>query len=669
MSQSNFSDWIGVRLFGRRSCRFWTATILAVVILTNMASLVVAEHDDEDSRERKTRYSFQRIATFPVFLNTSPNLQTVAEIVDASEDGKLLLYTDSQNENLGFVDINNPHDPLPGGVVSLGGAPTSVAVAGPWALAVVNTSPSLAMPSGQLKVVDLATRSVVRTLELEGQPDCIALSPDRRYAAITIENERDEDLGDGRPPQSPPGFLVIVDLIGSPSQWSLRKVDLVGIADLFPEDPEPEFVDINIFNIAAVTLQENNHIVLVHLPTGTILHHWSAGLVDLSNVDVTENNLIELEGNLFQVPREPDGVAWISPFQLATADEGDLDGGSRGFTIFDLLGKVQFTSGNAFEHLVTRLGHYPEERSENAGNEPEGVEFSTYSAGRFLFVGSERSSVVVVYQVDFFRHPKLLQVLPAGVGPEGLLAIPKRNLLAVASEEDDRAATVRSTITLYQLKRGGPTYPTMLSANRTDKLPVPWAGLSGLAADPDRWNQIYTIYDSFYRESRIFPVQVSGKRAVITDEIILRDSSDKTLNLDAEGIAVRKPGGFWIASEGAGSVDDPMLPVTSVNLLLTVTPSGTVLDQIQLPAAVNELQRRFGFEGVAAVGSGQEEVVYVAFQREWVNDPKDQVRIGRYEVATEAWSFFYYPLDTPTSPNGGWVGLSELVALTPRPLP
>jgi hypothetical protein len=56
-------------------------------------------------------------------------------------------------------------------------------------------------------------------------------------------------------------------------------------------------------------------------------------------------------------------------------------------------------------------------------------------------------------------------------------------------------------------------------------------------------------------------------------------------------------------------------------------------------------------------------MVYVAFQREWVDDPDDHVRIGRYEAETGEWTFFYYPLDAPTSPNGGWVGLSEITSL------
>ncbi|MGH8567122.1 MAG: hypothetical protein ACREXU_03675 [Gammaproteobacteria bacterium] len=436
-----------------------------------------AGHDDG--------HVFQRIATFPVFLNTDEDAQTGAEIVSASEDGRLLIYTDSQSERLGFVDIAEPGAPKPQGVLAMSGEPTSVAVSGPYALAVVDTSPSFSAPSGELVVVNLTTRDIVRRIDLGGQPDSIAVSPDRRYAAITIENERDEEAGDGRPPQSPPGFVVIVDLEGPPADWGTRKVDLVGIPGLFPDDPEPEFVDINDRNVAAVTLQENNHVVLIDLPTARIRRHWDAGTVDLRQVDVLENDLIELDGELNEVPREPDGVAWISPFRLATADEGDLDGGSRGFTIFDRKGEVRFAAGNALEHRVTRIGHFPEDRSENKGNEAEGMEYGQYGHDRFLFVASERSSVITVYQIILGR-PRLVQVLPAGVAPEGVLAIPSRGLLVVASEVDDAEVNIRSTITIYALESGPPRYPTIRSANRADGLPIPWGALSALAAD--RWD-------------------------------------------------------------------------------------------------------------------------------------------------------------------------------------
>jgi len=607
------------------------------------------------------RQVFKRIAAFPVFLNTDQGTETAAEIMSASEDGSLLIYTDSVSGNLGFVDIADPRDPKPRGVLGMAGRPTSVAVAGPYALAVVNTSESFSDPSGELAVVEIENRSIVRRIDLGGQPDSIAVSPDQRYAAIAIENERDEDAGDGRPPQSPPGFVVIVDLLGQPAHWETRKIDLIGIPALFPEDPEPEYVAINARNIAAVTLQENNHVVLVDLPSGQIVEHWGAGMVDLRQIDVVENGLIELDGELAEVLREPDAVAWISPFRLATADEGDLDGGSRGFTIFDRGGEVRFTAGNAVEHLVARVGHYPEDRSENKGNEAEGVAYGQYGGHRFLFLGSERSHLIAVYRIALGR-PKLMQVLPAGPGPEGLLVIPSRGLFAVASEVDGADSNIRSTITIYALEQGRPSYPTIRSENRGDGTPIPWGALSSLAAD--RWEPrtLYTAYDSFYGQSRIFSLDIGRTPAVITGELVLRRNSE-TVDLDIEGIAQRPDRGYWAVSEGAGSVDDPERPVTSLNLLLKITSDGAIVDEVRLPDSVNDLQRRFGFQGVASGGRGNKELVYVAFQREWVNDPKHRVRIGRYQPATGVWTFFYYPIEAATSSNGDWVGLSELVAL------
>jgi hypothetical protein len=247
---------------------------------------------------------FRRIATFPVFLNTDVDSETVAEIVAATRDGKLLVYTDSETENIGFVDIRNPYKPMPDGVVAVDGEPTSVAVLDRYyrkfALAAVDTSEDFVNTSGLLQVINIRTRKIVRTIELGGQPDSIAVSPDGRYAAIAIENERDEDLGDGRPPQPPPGFVVIVDLWGPPKFWRTRTVDLVGIPDLFPEDPEPEFIDINGKNIAAVTLQENNHNVLIDLRKGKVIRDWPLGGVNLKHIDIEENDLIELKGKQFK---------------------------------------------------------------------------------------------------------------------------------------------------------------------------------------------------------------------------------------------------------------------------------------------------------------------------------------------------------------------------------
>lgn len=199
------------------------------------------------------------------------NAITSAEIVDITADGAMLVYTDALAARIGFIDIRDPAKPVARGALDVPGDPTSLAIHRSWVLVAVNTSqdPDGAgplnrynAPSGELLVIDLATRTTVRTIDLGGQPDSITVSPNgERYAAIVIENERDED--DGLIPQPPAGFLQVLDLAGQPNRWSLRKVELTGLAEVAPDHPEPEFVDINGRNQAVITLQENNHLVIV----------------------------------------------------------------------------------------------------------------------------------------------------------------------------------------------------------------------------------------------------------------------------------------------------------------------------------------------------------------------------------------------------------------------
>ena len=35
-------------------------------------------------------------------------------------------------------------------------------------------------------------------------------------------------------------------------------------------------------------------------------------------------------------------------------------------------------------------------------------------------------------------------------------------------------------------------------------------------------------------------------------------------------------------------------------------------------------------------------------------------RIGKYDPLAKTWTFVFFPLDAPESPNGGWVGLSDI---------
>ena len=583
--------------------------------------------------------------------------QTVAEITAVSRDGRTLIYTDSPGNRIGLVDIRDPKDPKPAGFVQLEGEPTSVAVHHHYALVAVNTSLSFAQPDGVLAVFDIrnpAQPKRVATLPMGGQPDSIAISPKGRYAAVAIENERDEDLNDGLIPQLPAGFLRIVDLKGQPSRWSTRDVDLTGLAEVAPGDPEPEYVSINDQDVAAVTLQENNHIVLVDLRRGRVLRHFSAGQVDLEGVDVEENDRIQPVGVLEGKRREPDSITWVGPL-LATANEGDYEdangeaGGSRSFTLFDYNGRVWHEAGTSMEHAFIRAGHYPENRSENKGIEPEGIASASFRKQDFLFVGSERGNAVAVYDVARPWAPVMHQLLPAGMGPEGILPIPARNLLVVSSEEDSAEDGYRSTLSIYQYGAKHASYPEIRS---TDSDLIPWGALSGLVADRAAPDRLYAVPDSYYKTSRIFAIDTSKTPAVIDRQIELRKAG-KTVDYDLEGIAQANNGDFWLASEGNAKAKP--------NLLIHANATGEVLAEYALPENVAAQRTSNGFEGLSVVGEGTSTRVYVAFQREWKNDPTGKVRIGVFNPSNGEWGFVHYPLDAAA--EGAWVGLSELTSI------
>src|SRR5690606_3303049 len=187
----------------------------------------------------RAEMTFNRVATFAVADNLPADVDketpTSSEIITATEDGNTLVYSDSPLGAVGFVDITDPKAPKAGGIVRIEGEPTSVVVTGGKVLAGVNTSGSKATPSGNLTIIDIASKAVEATCDLGGQPDSLALSKDGRFLAIAIENERDEDVNDGALPQMPSGNLKIVSLDnGTPDCGAIKTVELTGLSEVAP---------------------------------------------------------------------------------------------------------------------------------------------------------------------------------------------------------------------------------------------------------------------------------------------------------------------------------------------------------------------------------------------------------------------------------------------------
>ncbi|WP_051294226.1 choice-of-anchor I family protein [Gemmobacter nectariphilus] len=144
----------------------------------------------------------------------------------------------------------------------------------------------------------------------------------------------------------------------------------------------------------------------------------------------------------------------ISTVDGDTDGDGDIDVlhsyGGRSFTIFDADGTVVFDSGAQFERLIAQYrvpnafnndtrGSDPDvvsdNRSDNKGPEPEGIAVGEIGGKTFAFVGLERDSGIMVYDITdpakatFATYiecssegdvsPEVVQFVPAESSPTG----------------------------------------------------------------------------------------------------------------------------------------------------------------------------------------------------------------------------------------------------------
>lgn len=149
----------------------------------------------------------------------------------------------------------------------------------------------------------------------------------------------------------------------------------------------------------------------------------------------------------------------------STTTLGDIDGdgdydalynyGARSFTIWSGAGELVYDSGNDIAtktlELTPEAFNGDDSRSDDKGAEPEAVTIQKIGDRSILFVGLERNSQVMVYDISNPSYPEFIQILesPGDVAPEGLLAIdasdsPTGKELLVVSNE------VSGTVTFYE---------------------------------------------------------------------------------------------------------------------------------------------------------------------------------------------------------------------------
>ena len=276
-----------------------------------------------------------------------------------------------------------------------------------------------------------------------------------------------------------------------------------------------------------------------------------------------------------------------------------------------------------------RLGHYPDERSENKGIEPEHVEYGKFRNCEMLFVNSERSSLTFIFEVSDPENPEFLQALPAIRTPEQGVALPSRSLYLSASESTDFDLDIDSGINIYECQYQ--QYPFLESADE-DGLPIPWGSIAGLTGEED--GTLWAVEGEFFRFPQILEIDGNAHPPLITEAIRITNSTGELIeNLSPVGIDLTEDG-FVIVDKASYS-------------LLLLDSNGVLQDTAPV-SPVNSMVSGVAFD---------QEIGYV------VTELDGTVVVCNLTLTCNV-SVFTYPLDAPESQeNGSTVVLKDIASL------
>jgi DNA-binding beta-propeller fold protein YncE len=407
------------------------------------------------------RYEFKPLATYQV--------AGTAEVLTATTDGQLLLYTNPARGSVDIVDISAPATPAVLASVSLPGTPTSVAVSpdGAWALATVylaagleGTAASNPHYPGALTLIDLrtpASAAVVAMIGVGHQPQSVAVtrSGPNMYALVAIENAPvlQGDQPDAMADVSLPGSVQIISFDPDrPANYRVAALDLsrdrltrAGV--LAPADPQPKHIAVSgDQTLAAAALRGNNGIVIFEPYNLEIKRLFGAGMVtdrlaDRQSEQQTEPTETNPADALAEQPaggqRAPVGLAF-SPdgrFVLsADAGESAVTGG-RGFSVWTLEGEHVWDDGGELERRAAEQGFLAASGAQQRGIEPAGIATARFGGDDYALVTSASGAFLAIYAITDPLAPRFVQLLATGSGPASVVALEKQGLVVTGDRD------------------------------------------------------------------------------------------------------------------------------------------------------------------------------------------------------------------------------------------
>ncbi|WP_339273981.1 stalk domain-containing protein [Paenibacillus sp. FSL W8-0426] len=115
-------------------------------------------------------------------------------------------------------------------------------------------------------------------------------------------------------------------------------------------------------------------------------------------------------------------------------DDG-VKAGGRGISVWDLQGKRVYDSQNLIDEATAKAGLYPDDRSPNKGSEVENLTVSTVDGRTYAAVASERADAILFFDLADPANPDYLGLIrAAGESPEGIHRVNGRSLFVSADE-------------------------------------------------------------------------------------------------------------------------------------------------------------------------------------------------------------------------------------------
>jgi hypothetical protein len=444
-----------------------------------------------------------------------------AEIVAHDPATQRLFVVNAKAATIDVLDIGDPTAPKNVHTIDVtpfGAVANSVAAHG--GLVAVAVEAAVRQQPGKVVFFDARSFAVRGAVDVGAGPDMLTFTPNGRFVLVANEGEPNADYS-----VDPEGSVSVVEVpchgaaprarVAGFSRWNARPLER-GIrifgknAPTVAQDLEPEYIAISKDSRTAwVTLQENNAMAVVDIPSATVLALRALGEKDhslpgqgLDPSDADGANAIapwpvrglympdaiasfEHQGQSYLVlanegdAREytgfaeakrvkslaldplafPNGSALktdaqLGRLQVSTAS-GDVDGdgdfdalyafGTRSISIRRPDGSLVWDSGEELERITlealpdrfnaNHTANARDARSDDKGPEPEGVTIGRAFGMTLAFVGLERISGVVTYDVtnpfapraldyvntrDFTKNPETETAVAGDLGPEGL---------------------------------------------------------------------------------------------------------------------------------------------------------------------------------------------------------------------------------------------------------